>query len=210
MRKKAGFARLFFVHDVHMRQIKSCDLFCTVVDNYGDIGIASRLARQLYDEQGVQVRLWVDDLLAFNRLHADLSVQMESQRWHGVEVRHWVSAFPDVTPHDLVIEAFACKLPESFERAMAARVVKPVWINLEYLSAEKWVEECHGLPSPHSSLPLTKYFFFPGFAHGTGGLLREQGLAETIRNFQADRAAQARLWEELSMPAPRRDRKSVV
>jgi hypothetical protein len=28
-------------------------------------------------------------------------------------------------------------------------VKPPVWINLEYLSAEAWVESAHALPSPH-------------------------------------------------------------
>jgi len=37
------------------------DIFCSVVDNYGDIGVTWRLARQLVAEQGCEVRLWVDD-----------------------------------------------------------------------------------------------------------------------------------------------------
>lgn len=185
-----------------MKAIRSCDLFCAVVDNYGDIGIASRLARQLHDEQGLQVRLWVDDLEAFHHLHRDISVQLESQDWHGVEVRNWTASFPEAVPHDLVIEAFACELPESFLRAMAARPARPVWVNLEYLSAEPWVEGCHGLPSPHPRLPLSKYFFFPGYTAGTGGLLREQGLFERIRAFQDDLGTQLDFWQDLAIPAP--------
>ena len=41
------------------------DIFCTVVDNFGDIGVTWRLARQLVAEHAVTVRLWVDDLRAF-------------------------------------------------------------------------------------------------------------------------------------------------
>ena len=44
------------------------DIFCSVVDNYGDIGVTWRLARQLAAEQGHVVRLWVDELGAFVRL----------------------------------------------------------------------------------------------------------------------------------------------
>ena len=84
-------------------------------------------------------------------------------------------------PADVVIEAFACRLPESFEAAMARRVPAPCWINLDYLSAEAWVSGCHALPSPHPRLPLTKYFFFPGFDETTGGLLREHDLADARR-----------------------------
>ena len=41
------------------------DIFCTVIDNYGDIGICWRLARQLRVDDGQRVRLWVDDLTSF-------------------------------------------------------------------------------------------------------------------------------------------------
>jgi len=55
----------------------------------------------------------------------------------------------------------------------------PVWINLEYLSAERYVERSHGLASPQLAGPgrgLTKWFFYPGFGPATGGLLHEPEL----------------------------------
>jgi uncharacterized repeat protein (TIGR03837 family) len=61
-----------------------------------------------------------------------------------------------------------------------------VWINLEYLSAESWVADCHGLPSPQTAAAVPKYFFFPGFSAGTGGLLREHELLAQRHAFQAD------------------------
>ncbi|MBY0444112.1 MAG: elongation factor P maturation arginine rhamnosyltransferase EarP, partial [Burkholderiales bacterium] len=36
------------------------DIFCRVIDNYGDIGVCWRLARQLSFEHGFAVRLMVD------------------------------------------------------------------------------------------------------------------------------------------------------
>ncbi|HPT57947.1 MAG TPA: elongation factor P maturation arginine rhamnosyltransferase EarP, partial [Casimicrobium sp.] len=45
--------------------MKSVDIFCRVIDNYGDIGVCWRLARQLAHEHAVLVRLVVDDLTAF-------------------------------------------------------------------------------------------------------------------------------------------------
>jgi uncharacterized repeat protein (TIGR03837 family) len=68
---------------------------------------------------------------------------------------------------------------------------RPVWLNLEGMSAEEWVEGCHTLPSMHPRLPLTKIFFFPGFTGKTGGLLRESALDAQRRQFQADPAAMA-------------------
>ena len=39
------------------------DIFCTVIDNHGDLGVCWRLTRQLRDA-GQRVRLWVDDASA--------------------------------------------------------------------------------------------------------------------------------------------------
>ena len=178
----------------------SCDIFCTVVDNYGDIGVCWRLARQLANEHGLRVRLWVDDLKSFGRLCREANADHDKQICRDVEVRHWPADFPAVEPSDLVIEAFACRLPESYVQAMAARTPKPVWINLEYLSAEDWVDGSHGLPSPHPTLPLTRHFFFPGFTRQTGGLLLERDLFARRDAFQADAAAQQRYWLNLGVP----------
>ena len=43
---------------------RTWDIFCSVVDNFGDIGVCWRLARRLSAGLGQQVRLWVDDLAA--------------------------------------------------------------------------------------------------------------------------------------------------
>ena len=176
------------------------DIFCTVVDNFGDIGVSFRLARQLASEYKVAVRLWVDDLASLHKLCPELDPGLEVQFQHGVEVRHWPINFPEVLPADVVVEAFACELPGNYLAAMATRTVKPIWINLEYLSAETWVQGCHGLPSPHPRLPLLKYFFFPGFASGTGGVLIERGLMDRRQAFQQDPKAQTAFWRALGLP----------
>jgi uncharacterized repeat protein (TIGR03837 family) len=149
----------------------SCDLFCRVVDNLGDAGICWRLARQLVLAHGWQVRLWIDDLQPLASLCSGIDMACSGQKKEDVEICLWPDDFPEAAPHQVVIEAFACELPPRFVAAMARQVKAPVWINLEYLSAENWVADCHGLPSPHPSLPLVKYFFFPGFQTGSGGLL---------------------------------------
>ena len=184
--------------------IRSWDIFCTVIDNFGDIGVCWRLARQLAHEHGHAVRLWVDDLASFARLAPDVDPVRAVQRASGVEVRTWPgqdddAPFANIVPHDAVIEAFACHIPEPFLARMAARAPKPAWINLEYLSAEPWVREHHALPSPHPRLPLVKYFFFPGFDTGTGGLLRESLLDAQRTGFQSSPAAQASLWHRLGV-----------
>ncbi|MDP3844057.1 MAG: elongation factor P maturation arginine rhamnosyltransferase EarP [Oxalobacteraceae bacterium] len=175
-------------------QTTSLALFCKVVDNYGDIGICWRLARQLEQEHRIAVTLWVDDLRSFQRICPEVAIDREEQQIGTVTVRHWrdqdrVFAASDVA--DIVIEFFACDIPPAYIVAMAERTPHPVWLNLEGLSAEAWVEGCHTLSSPHRSLSLTKYFFFPGFTSKTGGLLLESGLQQQRQTFQQDQAAMA-------------------
>lgn len=174
------------------------DIFCSVVDNYGDIGVTWRLARQLVAEHGLAVRLWVDDLAAFVRLCPQADSQVLRQLQQGVEVCVWPADWPAVEPADVVVEAFACELPAAYIAAMAGREQKALWLNLEYLSAEDWVDGCHGLPSMQSN-GLSKFFFFPGFTPGSGGLLRERELLTQRRAFQADERAREEFLRSLGV-----------
>jgi len=182
-------------------QATRCDIFCAVVDNYGDAGVCWRLALQLAAEHGWRVRLWIDDPTPLLQMAPD-------QAAGPVDVRIWPAAWtapwPAADCADVVIEAFACEPPLPYIEAMATRARKPVWLNLEYLSAERWVAGCHGMRSPHPRLPLVKYFFFPGFDEATGGLLRE-------RDYDARRQAfdEAAFRAEFGLP-PRTTKELVI
>lgn len=190
------------------------DIFCCVVDNFGDIGVTWRLARQLKQEGAlpthgneVQVRLWVDDLASFARICPGLDPAQDSQWVDGIYVQHWHDTLPaDTLPARVVIEAFACQLPAPFIERMAEQMASqprpPCWINLEYLSAESWVEDCHALASPQrvGNQSLNKYFFFPGFTARTGGLLCERGLIVERERWQQDEAGLAAYWTGLGLP----------
>ena len=152
------------------------DIFCRVIDNFGDIGVCWRLACDLAG-RGVAVRLWVDDASALR--------WMAPHGHAGVQVLPWADAGAVTRPGEVVIEAFGCELEAGFVAAMRRCTRMPVWINLEYLSAEAWVERSHALPSPRPD-GLLKHFFFPGFTPATGGLLREPDL--TARQAGFDRA----------------------
>lgn len=157
-------------------------MFCRVIDNFGDVGVCWRLAADLA-ARGERVRLWADDLSPLS--------WMAPQGADGVQVLPWSAAESDavpVAPGDIVIEAFGCDPPPIFVSTMAHRPTQPVWINLEYLSAQAWAERCHGLPSPQSAGPgrgMTKWFFLPGFTAAAGGLLREPGLMDRQASFDA-------------------------
>ena len=160
------------------------DIFCRVVDNFGDVGVCWRLACNLA-ERGQRARLWVDDATALR--------WMAPGGHAGVEVATWSAATTFPPPGDVVVEAFGCDPAPAFLAAMAAigeSARPPVWINLEYLSAESYVERSHALASPQMSGPargLVKWFFYPGFTPATGGLLREPALQAEQAVF--DRAA---------------------
>lgn len=164
---------------------KTWDIFCKVVDNFGDAGVCWRLARILHREHGLHVRLWIDDLATLRLLHPALDATAALQQADGIIVCRWQDAAPLPADAVVVIEAFGCGLPDSYIAAMAANNRPPLWIVLEYLSAESWVDEHHGLSSPHPRLPLPRYFFFPGFTPATGGLLRERDLLSRRAAFDA-------------------------
>lgn len=146
------------------------DLYCRVVDNLGDAGVCWRLAADLAS-RGHRVRLVIDDPrpLAF----------MAPSGAPDVVVQAWPGAGPC---GDVIVGAFGCTLPLAAIHDMAALVRPPIWINLEYLSAESYVERSHGLPSPQPQ-GLTTWFYYPGFTERAGGLLRERGLAAERQAF---------------------------
>jgi uncharacterized repeat protein (TIGR03837 family) len=176
-----------------MRAALLWDLFCTVIDNHGDLGVCWRLSRQLRNA-GQRVRLWVDDASALAWMAPNAAQEA------GIELRSWQqasdpAALQGLAPADVWVEAFGCHLPEAFvAHGVGSHPRPPAWINLEYLSAENWVPRFHGLSSPVMSGPAkgwTKRFFYPGFTPQTGGLLRERDLLERQSRFdgQAWRAA---------------------
>lgn len=186
-------------------------IFCAVVDNYGDLGFCLRLARQLRSEHAVDVTLWVDDAAV---VESFLGLEWSGDvplRHDGIHLRHWCRPWTQwsqtslVAASDVIIEAFACDIPDQVVDAMARRETPPLWINLEYLSAESWAGEYHLLRSMISASTgkvLTKTFFFPGFAPDTGGLLRERDLLERHAVWQRDEVqSRAALLGALNTPA---------
>lgn len=165
------------------------DIFCRVIDNFGDIGVCWRLCVNLA-QRGQTVRLWVDDASAL--------AWMAPNGAPGVTVLAWTTPFTyhGQTPGDVLVEAFGCEIDPEFIAAYAHKkktsgldlgfCQKSIWVNLEYLSAEAYVARCHTLPSLVMYGPgkgLAKHFFYPGFTSDTGGLLREADLLARQASF---------------------------
>jgi len=144
------------------------DIFCQIIDNYGDAGICWRLARSLAIQYDQNIRLFCDDL------HTLQLIMMGQSHLKGIEVLPWEASYQNARHPlelpDVVIQAFSCELPDRYLNSILVAPQKPILIHLEYLSAEPWVTDFHGKPSPNTH-GLQKYFFFPGFQANTGGLL---------------------------------------
>jgi uncharacterized repeat protein (TIGR03837 family) len=169
------------------------DLYCRVIDNHGDVGVAWRLAADLAS-RGESVRLAVDDASAL--------AWMAPGGAEGVTVVGW-DAGPSAAP-EVVVELFgAGRPPGSWQGARRA----PVLVNVEHLTAERYAERSHGLPSPvqrPGEPPSTTWFYFPGFGADGGGLLREPGLLERRRAF-----GRGDTWLASLGIAPRADERRV-
>ncbi|HPW28416.1 MAG TPA: elongation factor P maturation arginine rhamnosyltransferase EarP [Rhodoferax sp.] len=178
------------------------DVFCQVIDNFGDIGVCWRLCVDLA-ARGHSVRLWVDDPSALQWMAPGAM----DGTWTAIQVLPMsrcedASALATLPPADVWVEGFGCEIATTFVASYAYSTRAggqnstqfPAWINLEYLSAERYVERSHGLPSPILHGPAqgwTKHFFYPGFSARTGGLLRETDLLTRQQDFaDKDRRSQ--------------------
>ena len=156
------------------------DIFCQVVDNYGDIGVCWRLAADLH-ARGVAVRLWLDDASHLPWLAPEAARS-------GIVICRWQDAAQSYQPGAALLATFGCDLPASVLQTCLALppAQRPFWLNVEHLSAEDYVQRMHLLPSPRfapDGSRWTQHFFYPGFAPATGGLLREADLTQRQAAF---------------------------
>lgn len=176
-----------------------CWLFCTVIDNFGDIGVSWRLAQELHRRSGGKVWLWLDNEAALRAIIPD--VPALPCRHRGIVLRRWqegkTADLAGAPTPDILIETFACALPASVRDTI--RRVRPLWLNWEYLSAENWALQSHAMPSLQAD-GSRKYFWQMGFSPESGGLLREAGYEQARQAFAADTAAQSRLRRRLGLP----------
>ncbi|HUW41406.1 MAG TPA: elongation factor P maturation arginine rhamnosyltransferase EarP [Rectinemataceae bacterium] len=159
------------------------DILCKVVDNFGDIGVAYRLAKALTDlDPSLALRLHVDDLVAFHALCPEVEPGREVQVVRGWTVLRWNADWAGLRerPPRAVLECFACGRPERFEEILydSADPEPRYVVNIEHLTAESWAADFHLLPSATRSGLVRKWMFMPGFSEGTGGLIIDRRFRE--------------------------------
>lgn len=166
----------------------TCDIFCRVIDNFGDAGVCWRLARRLLALGVGAVRFITDNPKVLTLLAPEAKAMMTVCAWDDFEKSALEATF---VPAELVLETFGCRLPESYEQALAKKRAEaltqkrrpPFYFNLDYLSAEDWVEDSHNIVGLHPTLDLPKVWFFPGFTAKTGGVIIEEGYLDAQATF---------------------------
>ena len=200
----------------------SVDIFCRVIDNFGDVGVTWRLARQLATERGCSVRFIIDEPSLLHRFAPLLDPTLASQQipvtppFHSSDTDNSPSMIAVMTwneelltrhygePAEIVIESFGCGLPVCVISQMKEHVDAAkrgsIWLDLEYLSAEEWVPRFHAIPSCEPQSGLDRTLFFPGFSPKTGGLIRERNLLTTRDTFVGSIDEQNRWRSRFELP----------
>ena len=154
-----------------------CHLTCKVIDFFGDIGVAWRIAKQLKVDFNIEVHLLVDDLVTTKRLIPSIDLSLQKQTINGINICHCDFSEDSTSlppPPDFVFNLFNIDLPHSYKTLIKRK--KSKYIAIEYLSAEPWVDNFHLKPSIDPRSGLIKTYFYPGFTNQTKSLIREKGL----------------------------------
>ena len=185
-----------------MQMTADITLLCKVVDNFGDIGTAYRLARALTEVCGdkqnafppIKLRIVTDNLTAFAALFPLVDAKKPFQTVNAWDIYDWNAAslcldlFQKNPPH-IIIESFQCGRPDWLETLLFdIKVPRPVHIiMLDYLSAEDYAETFHRLDSLTRSARVTKVNFMPGFTSKTGGLILDKNFLRELEKVEQER-----------------------
>ena len=163
-------------------ELKTLDIFCEIIDNYGDIGVVYRTAKELqkiFPES--KIRVFLNRLDEFKKINSQV-LDLPSQNIDGIEYitfDYLRDNANELLTAQVIIEAFGCQIPEEYMEI--AYDNSELLINLEYLSAEDWIEDFHLQSSPLGRGKLKKVFFMPGFTEKSGGVIADSNYLERIQ-----------------------------
>ena len=163
-------------------KVNSIDIFCEIIDNFGDIGVVYRISKELKKIfQNVRIRIVLNRLEEFKAINKKVK-DTDYQEIDGlicVTEKYVKENIETFGVSDVFIEAFGCNVPEEYVKQ--AKENSKLWINLEYLSGEKWIEDFHLCESLIDSKTLKKIFFMPGFSEKSGGVIIDSGFLERMK-----------------------------
>lgn len=169
-------------------ELKTLDIFCEIIDNYGDIGVVYRVAKELkknFPES--KIRVFLNRLEEFKKINSQVQ-ELPFQKIDGIEYITFdfvKEKAKELSTSQVIIEAFGCKIPEEYMEI--AYENSELLINLEYLSAEDWIEDFHLQSSPLGKGKIKKLFFMPGFTERSGGIIADSNYLERIKKVLKDR-----------------------
>lgn len=163
-------------------ELKTLDIFCEIIDNYGDIGVVYRTAKELQKIfPKSKIRAFLNKLDEFKKINSQV-LDLPSQNIDGIEYitfDYLRDNANELLTAQVIIEAFGCQIPEEYMEI--AYDNSELLINLEYLSAEDWIEDFHLQSSPLGRGKLKKVFFMPGFTEKSGGVIADSNYLERIQ-----------------------------
>lgn len=163
-------------------ELKTLDIFCEIIDNYGDIGVVYRTAKELQKIfPKSKIRAFLNRLDEFKKINSQV-LDLPSQNIDGIEYitfDYLRDNANELLTAQVIIEAFGCQIPEEYMEI--AYDNSELLINLEYLSAEDWIEDFHLQSSPLGRGKLKKVFFMPGFTEKSGGVIADSNYLERIQ-----------------------------
>lgn len=170
-------------------ELKTLDIFCEIIDNYGDIGVVYRVAKELQKsfENRVKIRVFLNRIDEFMKINSNVkdSGFQEIDGIVYVTFQYLKENINNFETSDVIIEAFGCNIPEEYmEKAYEGSTLM---INLEYLSAEDWIEDFHLQSSPLGKGKLKKYFFMPGFTEKSGGVIADSNYINRMEKVNSNR-----------------------
>ena len=169
-------------------KVNSIDIFCEIIDNFGDIGVVYRISKELKKIfQNVRIRIVLNRLEEFKAINKKVK-DVDYQEIDGlicVTEKYVKENMESFGVSDVFIEAFGCNVPEEYVKT--AKENSKLWINLEYLSGEKWIEDFHLCESLIDSKTLKKIFFMPGFSEKSGGVIIDSGFLERMKYGKENR-----------------------
>lgn len=159
-------------------KIESIDIFCEVIDNYGDVGVSYRLARELKKYYPLKkIRLIIDKTDELNLI---------KKNFDNIEIIKFSELNEQIKTSDLIIECFACNIPCIYMEK--AYTESKILINLEYFSSEDWIEDFHLQESFLGKGNLRKFFFMPGISPKSGGLIIDNDFIKRKETVEKNRS----------------------
>jgi uncharacterized repeat protein (TIGR03837 family) len=171
----------------------SIDIFCHVVDNFGDIGVVYRFSKEFaIRHPSCRVRVFCDDMIPLSLMVPGVDKDAATQEINGITYidsdRLTTNTLTgQLGPSDVVVEAFGCEIPHLYQNTLLSQAA--VWVNLEHLSAEPWVDGYHLRPSLVTGSRVKKFFYMPGFTENTGGVIIDSAAELTRPGLTKNRLA---------------------